>query len=65
MTAAAAQPQGVRGNELLLAHCAALELRDVRASAVERLEQAVGRDLTQLLLRALAAKRSPAMRFAA
>jgi hypothetical protein len=44
------------GADLILRHCAALErLADVRPSAADRLEQALGGDLAQLLMVALAA----------
>jgi hypothetical protein len=51
----AAQPQGGRGSELLLEHCAAIDrLDEARMPAVERLELELGGDLTRLLVTALA-----------
>ena len=48
-------PQGERGAELLLEHCAALTHDDDRRPpAFVRLEQAVGGDLARLLVVALA-----------
>jgi len=47
------QPQPSRGAALLLVHCAAVE--DGRESALERLERSIGRELTRLLMFALAA----------
>jgi len=48
-------PQGERGAELLLEHCAALtHVADRRPPAFVRLEQAVGGDLARLLVVALA-----------
>ena len=52
-------PQGERGYELLLEHCAALTRADsARTPAFERLEQALGGDLTRLLVVALARHRA-------
>jgi hypothetical protein len=52
-------PQGERGYELLLEHCAALT-RDAsgRAPAFERLEEVLGGELARLLLVALAKQRA-------
>ena len=52
-------PQGERGYELLLEHCAVLT-RDTsgRAPAFERLEEALGGELARLLLVALAKRRA-------
>lgn len=52
-------PQGERGYELLLEHCAALT-RDAsgRAPAFERLEEVLGGELARLLLVALARQRA-------
>jgi hypothetical protein len=52
-------PQGERGYELLLEHCAALT-RDAsgRAPAFERLEEVLGGELARLLLVALARRRA-------
>jgi hypothetical protein len=47
-----------RGYELLLEHCAALTRSDSgRTPAVERVEQALGCELTRLLVVALAGRR--------
>ena len=55
----ASLPQGDRGSELLLEHCAALTRPSSRrAPAFERLEEALGGDLTRLLLVALARRRA-------
>ena len=52
-------PQGERGYELLLEHCAALtRTSSDRTPAFERLEQALGGDLTRLLVVALARHRA-------
>jgi hypothetical protein len=52
-------PQGERGYELLLEHCAALtRVGTARAPAFERLEAQLGGDLTRLLLVALAKRRA-------
>lgn len=49
-------PQGERGAELLLAHCAALTRTDEHhQSAFVRLEEALGNELARLLVGALAA----------
>lgn len=48
-------PQGERGAELLLEHCAALtRMDDYRPSAFLRLEEALGNELARLLVGALA-----------
>jgi hypothetical protein len=55
----ASLPQGERGYELLLEHCAALtRTSTARTPAFERVEQALGGDLTRLLLAALARHRA-------
>jgi hypothetical protein len=52
-------PQGDRGYELLLEHCAALTRVPARRTpAFERLEEALGGDLARLLLVALAKRRA-------
>ena len=52
-------PQGERGYELLLEHCAALtRVSPGRAPAFERLEAALGGELTRLLVVALARRRA-------
>ena len=52
-------PQGDRGYELLLEHCAALtRVSSARTPAFERLEQALGGKLTRLLVVALARQRA-------
>jgi hypothetical protein len=52
-------PQGERGYELLLEHCAALtRVSSARTPAFERLEAALGGDLTRLLVVALAHRRA-------
>jgi hypothetical protein len=52
-------PQGERGYELLLEHCAALtRVSSARTPAFERLEQALGGELTRLLVVALARRRA-------
>jgi hypothetical protein len=53
MSAAAHNRVFARGSGLLLAHCAGLDIED-RLPAAERLQQLIGRDLTRLLLVALA-----------
>ncbi|TML04245.1 MAG: hypothetical protein E6G36_06740 [Actinobacteria bacterium] len=51
--------QGERGYVLLLEHCAALtRVSPARTPAFERLEEALGGDLTRLLLVALARRRA-------
>ena len=51
-------PQGERGAELLLEHCVALtDIADLRPSAFDRLEEALGGDLARLLVGALASRR--------
>jgi len=55
----ASPPQGERGYELLLEHCAALTWTSSdRTPAFERLEQALGGELTRLLVVALARRRA-------
>ena len=55
----ASLPQGERGYELLLEHCVALtRTTSDRTPAFERLEQALGGDLTRLLVVALAKHRA-------
>jgi hypothetical protein len=55
----ASPPQSERGSELLLEHCAALtRVASVRTPAFERLEQALGGELTRLLVVALARRRA-------
>ena len=50
--------QGGRGYELLLEHCAVLDLKaDPRPPALLRLEQELGGELARLLVGALAARR--------
>jgi len=52
-------PQGERGYELLLEHCIALtRTSSSRTPAFERLELALGGDLTRLLVVALARHRA-------
>ena len=52
-------PQGERGYTLLLEHCAALtRICPDRIPAFERLEEALGGDLTRLLVVALARRRA-------
>ena len=52
-------PQGERGYELLLEHCAALTRADTaRTPAFERLEETLGGELARLLLVALARRRA-------
>jgi hypothetical protein len=54
----ASLPQGERGRELLLEHCAVLtEPLAARPPAFLRLEQAVGGELARRLVEALAARR--------
>jgi hypothetical protein len=54
----ASLPQGERGYELLLHHCASLtRVPAPRTPAFERLEQALGGDLARLLMVALARRR--------
>jgi len=51
--------QGERGYALLLEHCVALtRVSPTRTPAFERLEEALGGDLTRLLLVALARRRA-------
>jgi hypothetical protein len=51
-------PQGERGYELLLEHCASLtRVPAPRTPAFERLEQALGGELARLLTVALARRR--------
>ena len=55
----ASLPQGERGYELLLEHCAALtRTSSARTPAFERLEHELGGDLTRLLVVALARHRA-------
>ena len=55
----ASPPQGERGYELLLEHCAALtRVSSARTPAFERLEAALGGHLTRLLVVALARHRA-------
>ena len=55
----ASLPQGERGYELLLEHCAALtRTSTARTPAFERLEEALGGQLTRLLVVALARHRA-------
>jgi hypothetical protein len=55
----ASLPQGERGYELLLEHCAALtRVSTARTPAFERVEQALGGELTRLLTVALARQRA-------
>jgi hypothetical protein len=49
-------PQGERGFELLLEHCAAIP-HESRPPAFHRLEQALGGELARLLVGALARRR--------
>jgi hypothetical protein len=54
----ASLPQGERGYELLLEHCAVLDPPRVpRPPALLRLEQELGGELARLLVGALAARR--------
>jgi hypothetical protein len=51
-------PQGERGADLLLAHCAPLADADLsRPPALLRLEEALGGELARLLVGALATRR--------
>lgn len=55
----ASSSQGGRGSELLLEHCAALtRVSSLRTPAFERLEHALGGELTRLLVVALARRRA-------
>jgi hypothetical protein len=55
----ASPPQGERGYELLLEHCAALtRVSSARTPAFERLEQTLGGELTRLLVVAPARRRA-------
>jgi hypothetical protein len=59
-------PQGERGSELLLEHCAALtRTPERRPSAFLRLEEALGNELARLLVGALAARRGARVGLAA
>jgi len=59
----ASPPQGERGYELLLEHCAALtRVSPARTPAFARLEEALGGDLTRLLVVALARHRAARVR---
>lgn len=52
-------PQGERGYELLLEHCAAItRVCSARTPAFARLEEALGGELTRLLVVALARRRA-------
>lgn len=52
-------PQGERGYELLLEHCVALtRVTPARTPAFERVEEALGGNLTRLLVVALARRRA-------
>jgi hypothetical protein len=54
---------GERGSELLLEHCAALtRASSVRTPAFQRVEAALGGDLTRLLVVALARHRAARVR---
>jgi hypothetical protein len=56
-------PQNERGYELLLEHCAALtRASTARTPAFERLEAALGGELTRLLVVALARQRAARVR---
>ena len=56
-------PQGERGADLLLEHCAALtRVSPARTPAFARLEEALGGDLTRLLVVALARHRAARVR---
>lgn len=55
----ASLPQGERGYELLLEHCVALtRVTPARTPAFERVEEALGGNLTRLLVVALARRRA-------
>ena len=59
----ASSPHGERGYELLLEHCAALtRVSSVRTPAFVRLEEALGGELTRLLVVALARQRGARVR---
>jgi hypothetical protein len=59
----ASPPQGERGYELLLEHCAALtRASSARTPAFARLEEALGGELTRLLVVALARHRAARVR---
>jgi hypothetical protein len=59
----ASSPHGERGSELLLEHCAALtRASSVRTPAFQRVEAALGGDLTRLLVVALARHRAARVR---
>jgi len=59
----ASPPQGERGYGLLLEHCAALaRVSSARTPAFERLEGALGGELTRLLVVALARHRAARVR---
>lgn len=59
----ASPPHGERGYELLLEHCAALtRVSSARTPAFERLEDALGGELTRLLVVALARRRAARVR---
>jgi hypothetical protein len=59
----ASSPQGERGYELLLEHCAALtRVPSARTPAFVRLEETLGGELTRLLVVALARHRAARVR---
>ena len=59
----ASSPQGERGYELLLEHCAAVtRVSSARTPAFVRLEEALGGELTRLLVVALARHRAARVR---
>jgi hypothetical protein len=59
----ASTPQSERGYELLLEHCAALtRASSARTPAFERLEAALGGELTRLLVVALARRHAARVR---
>jgi len=59
----ASSPQGERGYDLLLEHCAVLaRATSARTPAFERLEETLGGELTRLLVVALARQRAVGVR---
>ena len=63
MTAVAGRGEGRRGADLLLEHCASLQrLDESRRSVDDRLEQELGSELAELLVRALAGDHRPRLR---
>ena len=59
----ASSPNGGRGYELLLEHCAVLtRATSARTPAFERLEETLGGELTRLLVVALARQRAARVR---